>query len=187
VNHAPRAHGEIVAVVRARDEAGTVADVVAGLPRSVGGHPVPPDRVVLIGTRALSPEAEGRRLGASSLSVARWRDGRPTAEVDALLDDLQKRASDVYVHLDVDALDPHAGPGVADPPVPGGLTADQLVHTLEAIITRFTVAGATVATFTPSHDDGRTLRAALRAVERLTCARAPRRPRSTSGRSADRP
>jgi hypothetical protein len=40
VNDAPRAHAEIVAVVRARDEAGTVADVVAGLPRSVGGHPV---------------------------------------------------------------------------------------------------------------------------------------------------
>jgi arginase family enzyme len=71
------------------------------------------------------------------------------------------------VHLDLDALDPSVGAGVVDPPVPGGLDASQLDALLTAATARFAIAGATVATYNPARDDGRTLAVAVAAAERL--------------------
>jgi len=128
---------------------------------------VPQDAVALLGVRSLSPDAEAERLRASALHVVPWRDGAPERPVEEALDALAARAARVYVHLDLDALDPVVGTGIVDPPVPGGLTADQLREALIAVRERFEVAAATIATYTPSRDDGRTLAAALDAAELL--------------------
>lgn len=58
-------------------------------------------------------------------------------------------------------------PGVVDPPVAGGLSAGQLADLLDDVHERFAVLGATVATYTPSKDDGNTLPVALAAVKRF--------------------
>jgi arginase len=78
-------------------------------------RPLAAERVVLFGVRSLSPEAEARRLERSAMQVVRWQNGRAQRDVEDALDRLSQRVRRVYVHLDLDALDPAVGAGVVDP------------------------------------------------------------------------
>jgi acyl dehydratase/arginase family enzyme len=124
---------------------------------------IPEDRIALIGVRDLSPAAEAKRLERSGIHAG---DGA-LAAVDA---------ERVYVHLDLDALDPSVGRGYVDEPVPGGLSLERLCATIDAIGERFAIAAATVATFVPARDDGATLRAGIAATRRLLAARSSQSP-----------
>jgi acyl dehydratase/arginase family enzyme len=126
---------------------------------------VPEERVALIGVRDLSPPAEAERLKRSGIHV-----GDAETALAAL------DAERVYVHLDLDVLDPSVGVGFVDEPVPGGLTERQLLAVLEAIGERFGIAAATVATYVPARDDGATLRVATATIRRLLAARSSQSP-----------
>jgi arginase len=149
----------------------TLAVVVGDCGRDVwsaiGGEPVAAERVLLLGVRSLSPEEESQRLRQSPLRVIAWRVGLPAEDVDAALESLRQEADRVYLHLDLDALDPSIGKGVVDPPVAGGISRPQLNELLSAINDRLTVVGVTVATYTPAKDDGRTLPVAIDGIRRL--------------------
>jgi arginase family enzyme len=68
----------------------------------------------------------------------------------------------VYVHIDLDGFAPEIAAGVADRPVPGGLSLEDAEVILRATSSRFKIKAATVATYTPDNDpDGRTRRLAL--------------------------
>jgi arginase len=133
-------------------------------------QPVPQERVALLGIRSISPQEEARRVERSAMQVVPWQDGMPKEDVGAVLDRLESRCRSVYLHLDLDALDPAVGMGVVDVPVPGGLTGQQLAEVLDGVLGRFSVAGATIATYTPAKDDGSTLAAAVAMVRMLTNA-----------------
>ena len=135
--------------------------------RELDWRPVSADRVALLGTRCLSPLEESRRLAQSAVGVLRWREGAPEEEVTTVLERFATRVEHVYVHLDLDALDPSVGSGVVDPPVPGGLSARQLIEILADIRRRFLVIGASVTTYTPARDDGSTLPVAVAAIRTL--------------------
>jgi arginase len=130
-------------------------------------QPVVPELVALFGVRSLSPAEEARRLERSAMQVVRWQDGVAEDDVQTTVDRLAESVERVYVHLDLDALDPAVGLGVVDPPVPGGLSARQLAELLNHVRDRLTVVGVTIATYTPSNDDGSTLPIAVAAVGRL--------------------
>ena len=134
---------------------------------SLEWRPVVPQRVALFGVRSLSPAEEARRLERSAMHVVRWQDGLPQADVETTLDRLAGSVESVYVHLDLDVLDPAVGSGVVDPPVPGGLSPEQLAELLGHVRDRFTVVAATIATYTPSKDEGSTLPIAIAAIRRL--------------------
>jgi arginase len=134
--------------------------------------PVPAERVALLGTRSLSPAEEARRLARSGMRVVGWRNGAPQQNLGAVLESLAAHIDRVYVHLDLDALDPAIGSGVVDPPVAGGLSERQLTEVLDDIGRRFSLAAASVTTYTPAKDDGSTLPAALSALRALIRARA---------------
>jgi arginase len=144
-----------------------VGDCGEDLWAALDWRPVAPERVALFGVRSLSPAEEARRLERSTVHVVRWQDGIAQADVATELDRLAANVERVYVHLDLDALDPAVGLGVVDPPVPGGLSADQLVELIGHIDQRFSVVGATIATYTPSKDDGATLPVAVVAIRQL--------------------
>jgi arginase len=130
--------------------------------------PIPEERVAMVGTRELSPDAERVRLESSRIYVIPWRDGLPQADIDAALDAVAGRVDEVYLHIDNDALDPAVAPGIVDEPVPGGLSLEQLEDVVDAVIARFRIRAATLATYTPERDeDERTLRAGLRVIELL--------------------
>jgi arginase len=134
---------------------------------ALGWSPVGAERITLLGTRSISPAEESRRLARSAIRVVRWRDGVPEEEPEAVLTSLAAHVERVYVHLDLDALDPAIGSGVVDPPVPGGLSQRQLTEILAEVRRRFSVAAASVTTYTPAKDEGLTLPVAISALRTL--------------------
>ncbi len=131
--------------------------------------PLAEEAVALLGVRDVSPAAERRRLARSRIGVVAWRDGRPRADPIAALDRLARVVREVYLHIDLDALDPEVAPGVVDRPVPGGLTVEEAESIIAATGERFRIRAATLATYTPALDRGdRTLRAGLRLLEAIS-------------------
>lgn len=114
------------------------------------GSAVDPAQVVLAGVRELDP-GERALLGASAATVV-------GASLETLV--FVQNALDrtpVYVHLDVDVLDPVDFP--AQHPVDGGLGPDKLYDLLEAVAGECEVVGLEVAAFEAPDDE--TERAAL--------------------------
>lgn len=131
-------------------------------------RPLREEAIVMYGARDLSPEGERERLERSAIVVVGWRDGKPEDDAFAPLERLAQRVGEVYLHLDFDAFAPEVAPGVADEPVPAGLSGEQGEAIVRATAERFGIAAATLATFTPERDeDDMTLRLALRMIELL--------------------
>jgi len=124
--------------------------------------PIPEERIVLVGIRDLSPEAERERLERSEVTVV-----PPGGDVATAVRELLGRVDDVYLHVDLDGLDPEIAPGIGDPPVPGGVTLDELERLVGALDGR--IAAAAITTFVPERDrEDRTLGVVLRVVELLS-------------------
>jgi arginase len=105
-----------------------------------------PDQVVLAGVRALD---SGERAFVDEhairhVPVARFAD--PAAVADEVA---ATGAGTVYIHIDLDVLDPDVF-GSVGTPEPGGLTLDQLVAAVRALAARFAVVGLCVAEYEPS-------------------------------------
>lgn len=107
------------------------------------------DRVILAGTRSLD-EAESAFIderGIRMLSVDEL------ADADALLTAVEATgATSVYIHVDLDVLDPAEISGVGYPE-PFGLQPEQLCELLRKLRSRFKLAGACVAGFAPETPD----------------------------------
>lgn len=118
-----------------------------------GGHPslslgeraIAPERVVLAGARALEDE-EADYLdgsGIAHLSAATFEAGELVEAVAAT------GAARVYVHVDLDVLDPAHVTGVTDAQ-PFGLAPSDLVAAIAALRTVLPLAGASVTGFAPA-------------------------------------
>jgi arginase len=107
-----------------------------------------PERVVLAGVRDLDPP-EQRYLderGIRRVSAAALAD--PTALVDAVA---ATGASAVYVHFDLDALDPGAFSSVGYP-VAGGVAPRAAAAAISALAARFELAGLAITELQPGED-----------------------------------
>jgi arginase len=128
--------------------------------------PIPEEAMVMLGIRDLSPEAEADRLERSSIAVVPWRAGKPAGDVAGALSRLASRVQEVYLHVDLDGLDPTIAPGIVDAPVPGGLSMVELEQVISATAARFRIRAVAVTTFDPTLDrDDKTLRAVLGILE----------------------
>jgi arginase len=129
--------------------------------------PIPESATLMIGVRDLDP-AEKERLDHSAIQVVRWSEGKPQSDVQTALDRLAQRVTEVYLHIDMDSLDPSVAPGVVVAPVLGGVSLEDMEQALRAVFARFRVRAATLAVYDPDHDqDDKTLRTALRIIEVL--------------------
>jgi arginase family enzyme len=127
--------------------AGAVGLWDAGL----GAQPFPAERVVLAGVRDLDvPEREA--LERSPATVV----GSGLDTLVAVQNALDR--SPVYVHLDVDVLDPEYMP--AQYPVAGGLRPDKLYDLLEAVADECQIVGVEVTAFVDADAAG-TVRSVL--------------------------
>lgn len=104
-----------------------------------------PRQLVLAGTRALDPPerhfARGRALsvlGPSELAT-------PPALVAAVA---AAGAAAIYLHIDLDVLDPDEF-GAVGFPEPGGITVGQLTAAVRALASRFMIVGAGITEFQP--------------------------------------
>jgi arginase len=114
------------------------------------GRPVKEENVVLVATRSLDP-LEEVRLRASNIELASL-DALPSA-----VERLSERVSAIYLHLDLDVLDPSVSPGVNFSEA-GGISADDLFTAVRCVIGTGKVAAATIANFNPDRDrEDRTL------------------------------
>jgi arginase len=136
-----------------------------------GFDPVALPNIVLVGVRDLDP------LEASLLAESRVALLRPSdvdADLAPALDGLRQRVRDVYVHVDLDVLDPAAHGRANVFAAPGGLTVEQVLSALRATARRFRVRGAALTAYDPAFDaDGRVCGAALAMLQALADAAVP--------------
>lgn len=105
-----------------------------------------PQQVVLAGARAFD-EPETQYVATAGIRTV---DVEDLTTPDALLDALEATgASAVYVHVDLDVLDPALIEGVGYPE-PFGISVDALTGAIRAVRARFSLAGAGIAGFAPS-------------------------------------
>lgn len=104
------------------------------------------ERVVLGGVRSwdAAERAFADEHGLRVVTVAEFED--PSSLVDALT---ATGADSVYVHLDLDVLDPSDLAGLLDPE-PFGVRTASLVAALKSVRQRFPLAGATLAAYAPA-------------------------------------
>jgi len=123
-------------------------------------------RVVLAGTRSLDDD-EAAYIDAAGLRVVSVEQlQRPEAVVEAIA---ETGARSVYIHVDLDVIDPAEIDGVGYPE-PFGLTVQQLVQAISAVRARFSLVGAGITEFAPSAPESASddLPSILRIISALT-------------------
>lgn len=130
--------------------------------------PLSPDRVVLVGARSFDP-AEDEYIAENAVRSI----GAGEADASTVVAAVEATgATSVYVHIDLDVLDPSDITGLGYPE-PFGMRATVLVETVRALVQRFALAGAGITEFAPQTveaavDDMPTI---LRLVGALTSGR----------------
>ena len=115
-----------------------------GPERLVDGAVLTPDRVVLAGTRSLD-DAEADFLDGAGVRIVGPQEGFAEAVVAAFR---ETGATRVYVHVDLDVLDPAEMEGVQYPE-PFGLRVGQLADALRALRAEAELVGAGITEFAP--------------------------------------
>jgi len=127
---------------------------------------VPEENAVLVGIRDVD-DGEQARLDGSPLQVV-----APGVDVEPALETLRGRIEDVYLHIDLDVLDPSEGQA-NHYAAPGGLTADAVEQVVSAVTGRLSVRAAALTSYDPAADaDGRIPPIANRLLTRIA-AEAP--------------
>jgi arginase len=110
---------------------------------------IDPGRVLVAGAREWDPAEEdfASEKGIASVDIAGIADAEAFAEAVAATG-----ASRVYVHIDLDVLDPAEFAGLLEP-IPFGVGAADLIAAVRAVVARVPLAGATIASFAPESDD----------------------------------
>ena len=129
-----------------------------------------PERVIHAGARALD-DAEAEYLASSGIrSLTAAELATPDALVAAAADAASASgATRVYIHVDLDVLDPAVMEGVGYPE-PFGVEVEQLTGAITALRSRFELVGGAVTGFAPASADAAAsdLSAILRVLSALT-------------------
>lgn len=129
-----------------------------------GFTPVPETNVILIGARDVDP-AEQDRLKRSAIAQISADAIRKTGVKESalpVLDPLQQRTRQVYLHIDMDILDLQIARANAFA-APGGLTAEKVIEAIQLIKKRFTLRACALTAYDPAADpEGRVVDAGLK-------------------------
>jgi arginase len=106
--------------------------------------PLAADRLVLAGVRSVDDGEDAFIAGAGIARV-----GVGELEIGLVPAVEKTGAASVYLHIDLDVLDPAELAGIPEP-VPFGLSVAELVQAIRAVKARFRIAGASIAGFSPA-------------------------------------
>lgn len=130
-----------------------------------GFRPVPDARVCLAGARDVDA-GEAELLRASAVTVVSAAD--VPARLPAALETLRAQAETVYLHIDLDVLDPAEGTVNAFA-APGGLHRVQVLELIRTVRSRFCLGAVALTACDPWFDaDGRIAAAAIAILHALT-------------------
>jgi arginase len=121
-----------------------------------GLQTIPEEHVVLVGARDVD-SGEQERLDASGVQAV------SISELEPALDELRARVDSVYVHVDLDVLDPSVGRANWYA-VEGGAQLDELAGAIDSIGERFTIRAAALTAYAPECDPERAIPAAAKIV-----------------------
>jgi arginase len=129
-----------------------------------GFHEVAEANVLMVGVRDLEPYQRARLDGSRVRSL--YGDLIRSAPIEDVLvpalDDLRDRTPAIYLHVDLDVLDPSEG-RANEYAAPGGLSLDELERALRLIGSRFAIEAAALTAYDPGCDqDAKMAKAALR-------------------------
>lgn len=148
-----------------------VGDCWKTMSRTVPGFvPIGEENVLLVGVRE-NDEAERARLQSSGVTVVSADSVRAEGMAKALvpaIDALAERVREVYVHLDLDVLNPALVAPANEFAPPGGLAAEEAEEAIRLLRDRFVLAAAGIASYDPKYDDGKVLSAAINLSKALT-------------------
>jgi len=139
-----------------------------GVEALVPAVPLSPGRVVVAGSRSTDDSEEQYLLASGIARVG----ADELAAPDALLSAIEATgAASVYLHIDLDVLDPAELAGLSDP-VPFGVTAAALVQSIKAVKARYPLVGAGITGFSPATEEAAAddLPTILRIIGALTSA-----------------
>lgn len=109
------------------------------------GSPLDPSRLVLAGIRSVDP-GEDEYIAEHGVTIIGAADISGAALIAAVE---ATGASAVYVHIDLDVLEPGEFAGIGYPE-PFGVGASQLVDALKELLGAFSLAGAGITEFAPT-------------------------------------
>ena len=133
--------------------AGMPVAILAGLAgplwREAAGlaAPIPTDRIVLVGTRDLD-DKERELIGLTDVRVVSSGELRVDDRVSGIITWLAHRCHQIYLHVDLDVLDPRFVPS-ASTPAANGLTIEELVSTMAAVLATGKVTAVTISSLNP--------------------------------------
>ena len=133
--------------------AGMTLAILAGLAgplwREAAGlaAPIPTDRIVIAGTRELD-EQERELLRSTSVRIVPASDLRTDARLTSVADWLADRCDALYLHVDLDVLDPRFVPS-ASTPAADGLTTEELAVAMATVLKTGKVAAVTICALNP--------------------------------------
>jgi arginase len=139
--------------------------------RAGGSATVRDQHILMAGIRDVD-SGERAIFDSGAVQVA-WAEhfDNPERGFDAKLRKLREHVTDVYVHVDIDAVDPSEMPGT-DFRTSGGISSARLQRAIDQVGANFRVLGATVASFSPAADeDDRSVRNIFQIVDHIArCA-----------------
>ncbi|WP_433301332.1 arginase family protein [Actinoplanes sp. CA-030573] len=125
----------------------------SGHPEMAPARPLKPAQVILAGVRALDPAEKEYVEEAGIVRVE-------PAALASLASAVPASATALYIHIDLDVLDPQSFAAVGAPE-PEGVTPEQLIAAVRALRDRFPVAGLGITEYEPDRPEDRAVLARL--------------------------
>ena len=116
--------------------------------------PISARNILHVGGRDCSPEEKVlfKRCGGTVVNAETIKRSGVSAALLPALDELRSRISRIYLHFDLDALDPERAPANEFAP-PGGLTVSQIQEAIREVGERFTICACGIASYDPQYDN----------------------------------
>ncbi len=131
--------------------------------------PIKEFRSLHIGGREFDPEEQGN-LEKTQIQVVKTIDIKKKGLEESILPVLtqfQSKTTKIYLHIDIDIVDPQEAPGV-DYPAPNGLSLNEVESIIKLIAGRFSIEAAALTAYNPSKDENnKTLNTGVRILKTI--------------------
>ncbi len=134
-----------------------------------GFRPVLPSHILHVGGRDFDPAEERlfAEQGVGLVTGPQVREQGIQAALQPAVDALRSRVREIYLHFDVDVLDPTETPANHFP-APGGLYPEEAAAAFRMLRSAFAIRGMGIASFDPKYDSQRkTLQAVMGLLEEV--------------------